>query len=79
MTDTQTKTIAKLAKQLADCKARVLAYGMTNAYGLTHEETLRSGALGELAHTALEKAQREYDEAVANLSVEDIEKIGRSL
>lgn len=79
MTETEAKSIAELAKQLADCKARVLAYGMTNALGRSYEETLRSGALMELATTALEKAQREYDEAVAKLSVEEIDQIGRIL
>ena len=64
--------IIVIAKKLAECQARVAAYSRLNARGETAEEETRMGAISILANTALEKAQREYDEAVAQLSAEEV-------
>lgn len=68
--------VIALAKTLATCKDRVRAFNYQNINYRSAEEAAKSGAIYELALTALEKAQREYDHAVKNLTADEVIALG---
>lgn len=77
MTTSQSNVI-ELAKTLAMCKERVRVFGMHNL-PRNAEAAARSGALMELARTALVKAQSDYDDAIARLYVAEINEIASGI
>lgn len=69
-------------RELAEVRARAAQYvqnlGMSNAYGRTLDEQVAADARYRLAHDAWMKAETDYREAIAALSVEDLLRLSQS-
>ena len=66
--------IIGLAKHLADCEARIRAWGQMQYTG-----SIREGAMTRLAQDAAFKAQQEYNAAISGLSSAQLAEICREL
>ena len=66
------KEVLQCARRFADAKARISAYSRANVSMHDPEQALRNAVMDELAHTILQVAQRDYNNAVSFLSYKEL-------